>query len=130
MPNLVAESFEPARCALISVRGSLEDRRDGALRRFLWQAASAKKISIPQAEQSLRESVGCPSRFLLQVAAAKKIVEAAKEAQGGAAKSAADANAEAAAAAAKVAEDQKQLQLDEQVAFSVAMDPFPLQFGP
>jgi hypothetical protein len=73
-------------------------------------------LSAAQAKAILAAAKAAASADTAKVGAAKKIVEAAKAAQGDVAKDAAAANADAAKAAAKVAEDEKQLRLDEQAA--------------
>ena len=73
-------------------------------------------LSAAQAKTILAGAKAGAAADAAKVAAAKRIVEAAKSAEGEAASAATTANKAAAEAAAKVAEDEKQLREDEQAA--------------
>jgi len=73
-------------------------------------------LSAAQAKAILAAAKAAASADSAKVGAAKKIVEAAKEAEGKVAEEASVANADAAKAAAKVAQDERTLRMDEQAA--------------
>lgn len=117
MPGSPAGSAE-AEAAAPMPEVSVSDNYEAASNAddLITKALEHGTLSAAQAKAILAAAKSAASADAAKVGAAKKIVEAAKSAEGEVAEEASAANAEAAKAAGKVAADEKQLREDEQAA--------------